>query len=295
MFKTYPFEDKNVDLQSPQVTYRVVENTYTGECFFGVQVASARVSESSGKDTNDDTFFGRYMLKKRPYLGPTTTDHELALMMANQAHCRAGDLIYDPFVGTGSIALACQHFGAFVIGSDIDIRVLKGSGVGHKATNKIDGIEKIETFNIFTNFSHYRLPQPDFLAMDISTLSMQRPVLDAIVCDPPYGVRARSQKIGVRESRKDKHDKRQDRDTDQPYFSQKEHFDFVELHDYLMQVALRLLVPKGRLVFLFHTDEASEGLESSRFPKIEGLSLVRSSRDKLAKNRARHLLTYVKE
>ena len=54
-------------------------------------------------------------------------------------------------------------------------------------------------------------------------------------------------------------------------------------------------MPKGRLVFLFHTDEANEGLEPSRFPKMEGLSLVRSSRDKLAKNRARHLLTYVKE
>ena len=36
MFKKYPFEDRNVDLKNPQVIYRVVENTYTGECFFGV-------------------------------------------------------------------------------------------------------------------------------------------------------------------------------------------------------------------------------------------------------------------
>jgi tRNA G10 N-methylase Trm11 len=42
---------------------------------------------------------------------------------------------------------------------------------------------------------------PDFLAMDISALQFNlnfknhvavRPVFDAIVCDPPYGVRARS-------------------------------------------------------------------------------------------------------
>ena len=31
-----------------------------------------------------------------------------------------------------------------------------------------------------------------------------RPIYDAIVCDPPYGVRARSQKIGIRESKKQK-------------------------------------------------------------------------------------------
>jgi len=34
-----------------------------------------------------------------------------------------------------------------------------------------------------------------------------RPIFDAIVCDPPYGVRARSQKIGIRESRKNKPEK----------------------------------------------------------------------------------------
>jgi tRNA G10 N-methylase Trm11 len=48
-----------------------------------LQVASQRESEFSGKGKNDDTFFGKYNLKKRPYLGPTSTDHELALLMAN--------------------------------------------------------------------------------------------------------------------------------------------------------------------------------------------------------------------
>jgi tRNA (guanine10-N2)-methyltransferase len=84
----------------------------------------------------------KYSLRKRPYLGPTTTDHELAFLMANQAQCREGDLVYDPFVGTGSIAIACQHFGALVVASDIDIRVLTGSGVGFKTKNK--GIEGLD-------------------------------------------------------------------------------------------------------------------------------------------------------
>ena len=55
--------------------------------------------------------------------------------MANQALASPGDLVYDPFVGSGSIALACSHFGAKVLGSDLDQRVLRGLGVGRKTYN----------------------------------------------------------------------------------------------------------------------------------------------------------------
>lgn len=149
--------------------------------------------------------------------------------MANQAQCKPGDLVYDPFVGTGSIAIACQHFGVCMIGSDIDMRVIKGYGVGRKTRNTgIEGLEKIQKFDIRTNFHHYNLPLPDFLAMDISSLQFNlqmknhvavRPVFDAIVCDPPYGVRARSQKVGVRESRKGKPEKEKSTELEEPYFS----------------------------------------------------------------------------
>jgi tRNA G10 N-methylase Trm11 len=47
-----------------------------------------------------------------------------------------------------------------------------------------------------------------------------RPIFDAIICDPPYGVRARSQKIGVRESKKNKPEKTKDSaKDDEPYFA----------------------------------------------------------------------------
>jgi len=42
-------------------------------------------------------------LKKRPYLGPTSMDNELALVMANMVLAGKGKLCFDPFVGTGSI------------------------------------------------------------------------------------------------------------------------------------------------------------------------------------------------
>ena len=90
-----------------------------------------------------------------------------------------------------------------VLGSDIEVRVLKGYSVGGKTKNKgIEGLDEIKKFNIYTNFLYYKLPCPDVMAMDVSIVQFNvrqaasgaamRPIFDAIVCDPPYGVRARS-------------------------------------------------------------------------------------------------------
>lgn len=50
-------------------------------------------------------------------------DTELSLLMANMANARSGRLVWDPFVGTGSVVIAAAHFGAHIIGSDIDHKV----------------------------------------------------------------------------------------------------------------------------------------------------------------------------
>ena len=216
--------------------------------------------------------------------------------------------MWDPFVGTGSIAVALSHFGALVYGSDLDMRVLKGYAVGGKTKNKgIEGLEKIDKFDIFANFKHYGLAHPEIMAMDVSALQWNmeqessglgvRPIFDAIVCDPPYGVRARSQKSGIRESKKKKPAKEKTTTNEagypteeQPYFGQKEHFDFVELHDHLVHIASILLRKGGHLVFLFHTDD-DEPAEKNKFPEHPDMEFLRSSRDWLTKKRAGHLIT----
>ena len=91
---------------------------------------------SSQRDKDGHSYFAKFDLNKRPYLGPTSTCHELAFLMANQAQVGPGDLVYDPFCGSGSIALACSYFGASVLGSDLDQRVLRGYGVGRKTYNE---------------------------------------------------------------------------------------------------------------------------------------------------------------
>lgn len=73
--------------------------------------------------------------------------------------------------------------------------MLKGYAVGRKTTNKIEGLDEIDKFDIMTNFKYYKVPTPEIIVMDNSRnkiSSYNGPLFDAIVCDPPYGVRARS-------------------------------------------------------------------------------------------------------
>ncbi|TPX62917.1 hypothetical protein PhCBS80983_g00032 [Powellomyces hirtus] len=124
-----------------------------------------------------------YDLKKRKYLGTTSMDAELSLVMANQALARPGSFILDPFVGTGSFLITCAHYGAFTMGSDIDGRQIRGKG----------------DRNIESNAVQYKLTNRvlDTLVADLAHHPWrQQPFWDAIVCDPPYGVRAGAKKLG---------------------------------------------------------------------------------------------------
>lgn len=73
-------------------------------------------------------------VKKRAYIGNTTMAADMSLIMANQAKAGPGKLIYDPFVGTGSMLYTSAWFGARVMGSDIDGRHIRGKGDGIKAS-----------------------------------------------------------------------------------------------------------------------------------------------------------------
>lgn len=59
-------------------------------------------------------------LKTRTFIGNTSMDAQLSVLMANQAGVQAGDIVLDPFVGSGSLLVPPAMFGAFVMGSDID-------------------------------------------------------------------------------------------------------------------------------------------------------------------------------
>ena len=119
----------------------------------------------------------RYDLNKRSYLGPTSMDAELSFVMSNVGQVQQSSVVLDPFVGTGSILVSCALRGAYCVGTDIDIRVLRGRN---------------DDENIFTNFQQFKLPRPELIRSDNAIYhrhfsSHAEPWVDAIVTDPPYG------------------------------------------------------------------------------------------------------------
>lgn len=82
------------------------------------------------------TLFGRWLadgrrsmlkeisLKTRKFIGNTSMDAQLSVLMANQAQVQRGDVVLDPFVGSGSLLVPAAMFGAYVVGSDIDYMML---------------------------------------------------------------------------------------------------------------------------------------------------------------------------
>jgi tRNA G10 N-methylase Trm11 len=140
---------------------------------------------------------GAQSLKRRRYLGPTSMENEMSLLMANQGLARRGSRVLDPFVGTGSLLLSASNFGAQCTGWDIDTRVLRGVVRGRRGAN-----------NVWSNFDQYGLPRPEIVRCDLSThehafrwpappaaaaaaaQAAQAGLFDAIICDPPYGIRA---------------------------------------------------------------------------------------------------------
>lgn len=111
-------------------------------------------------------------------------DAELSLLMANQALVRRGDLVIDPFAGTGSVMVGAAHFGAYSVGCDIDPRVLRGPS---------------KERSVRANFAQYGFPARllGLVVNDFSASSFRRVALfDAVITDPPYGVREGAKKIG---------------------------------------------------------------------------------------------------
>jgi len=55
----------------------IFEHATLQKFYFGLEVAS----QTDGYKGN--LYFSKYDLKQRPYLGPTSTSHDLAFLMAN--------------------------------------------------------------------------------------------------------------------------------------------------------------------------------------------------------------------
>ncbi|XP_071804745.1 tRNA (guanine(10)-N(2))-methyltransferase homolog [Asterias amurensis] len=139
----------------------------------------------------------QYSIKKRHFIGNTSMDATLSLLMANQAKVKPGIVTFDPFVGTGSLLIAAAHFGSYVMGGDINANIIHGRGkTSRKGVPRYRGDDE----NIRANLRQYGLEHLylDVLVSDFSSqVWRERPLFDAIITDPPYGIRESTRKIGT--------------------------------------------------------------------------------------------------
>lgn len=219
-------------------------------------------------------------------------DATLALLSANLAHAGPGRIVFDPFVGTGGFLVAAAEFGAYVWGSDIDGRSFRGTGV--KAGKASDGKKGIGCEKgVGRNFDAYGLQDffGDCFISDLVHSPLRRSNeaeatsgskgggggwLDAIICDPPYGVREGLKVLGTREPRRNgstallidgvpAH-------TLPGYVAPKKPYSFERMLDDILIFASETLVVDGRLAFWMPS--ANEDDEMLEIPKHGHLELM---------------------
>ncbi|GAX79848.1 hypothetical protein CEUSTIGMA_g7288.t1 [Chlamydomonas eustigma] len=252
-----------------------------------------KTSDNSGiPDTVPDRmYFGRevscsdrsrvdaYALKKRRYIGPTSMDTEMAFIMANMGKVQKGNMVLDPYAGTGSILVAAAAFGAQVMGADIDVRVIK--------VGKLD--DQGQQLDVYSNFQQYSLTPrlAGLLRMDVHMHSL-RPGLEeafhAIIGDPPYGVRAGGRKSmpkpGIEIRNRENH------------IIATAPYTLGECLRDLLDLAARLLVVGGRLVYFFPS--APETYREDEIPAHPALQLVYNVEQILTTRYSRRLIVMEK-
>jgi tRNA (guanine10-N2)-dimethyltransferase len=150
-----------IDLSHPQVLVRVLLSNDL--CVIGRTLASI-----------DRSRFESRRPRVRPYFYPGVLLPRLARATVNLTRVKAGELLLDPFCGTGGILLEAGLLGAVVVGSDVDSRMVLGTKM---------------------NLDYYDV-HGDLLVQDARALGLRDESVDAITTDLPYGrsvsVRARS-------------------------------------------------------------------------------------------------------
>lgn len=153
----------NVDLEKPQKTFVGI---LTGDSFiFGLELAEIRARP----------FFERRP-RRKAFFHPTAMQPKLARCMVNLAQPKRGELVLDPFCGTGSFLVEASLIGCRVVGFDAVQRMVKGS---------------------LRNLSHYGLEPEGIAVADARHLPLAESSVNCIVTDPPYGISATTLGLGT--------------------------------------------------------------------------------------------------
>ncbi len=137
-----------VSLEDPQEEYRVIASE--DRCYFGRVLM--RIDRGSFNYRNP---------MRRPFFHPGVMMPRMARALVNISLAGEGDLLCDPFCGTGGILLEGRLIGAETLGSDFDSAMVEGS--------------------------RRNLPGADVMLADATHLPICDRRIDAVVTDLPYG------------------------------------------------------------------------------------------------------------
>ena len=261
-------------------------------------------------------------VSKRRYIANTSMNAEMACIMSNLGGVKPGSLVFDPYVGTASILLSASLHGAHTLGMDIDGRVLRGSGKVWAPPEAYDALSTKEracgrskgfgeaaedkarlerqraevaaapdakvAVSPWVNFRDTSLTPPiGLLQGDATRLPFRDGVagmLDAIVTDPPYGVRERSRKVEFKPI---------DRTMYAEHSLSTARCEVDEAFEHLLWNAAWLLRTGGRLV-CFLPVQREDHKPSEDTPSHACLTLLHDCEDVLQSKFARRLLVYAK-
>ncbi len=149
-------EGVRVSLKRPDVTFLGV---LTGEFF----VLGRRLAEIVPK------VFVLRGPRRRPFFHPSAMPAKLARCMVNLAQPVTGDVVLDPFCGTGAMLIEAGLMGCRVVGLDVQWRMVRGS---------------------LRNLRHFGVAADGVLLADVRHVPVRK--VDCIVTDPPYGRSAKT-------------------------------------------------------------------------------------------------------
>ncbi|XP_057594204.1 tRNA (guanine(10)-N2)-methyltransferase homolog isoform X2 [Hippopotamus amphibius kiboko] len=278
-----PFEGK-VNLKKPQHIFSILEDYgLDPNCipenplniYFGRWIADGQRE-----------LIESYSVKKRHFIGNTSMDAGLSFIMANHGKVKENDIVFDPFVGTGGLLIASAHFGAYVYGTDIDYNTIHGLGKASRKNQKWRGPDE----NIRANLRQYGLEKYylDVLVSDASKPSWRKGTyFDAIITDPPYGIRESTRRTGSQKEIPKGIEK-----CPESHVPVSLSYHLSDMFFDLLNFAAETLVLGGRLVYWLpvYTPEYTEEM----VPWHPCLKLISNCEQKLSSHTSRRLITMEK-
>lgn len=131
--------------------------------FFGVLTNDRLVFGVKLTEIEPKTFSERRP-RKKPFFHPSAMPSKLARCMVNLARAKAGELVLDPFCGTGSVMVEAALVDCRILGFDVQRRMAVGCR---------------------KNLKHFSLEPEGLVIADARRLPLTR--IDHLVTDPPYG------------------------------------------------------------------------------------------------------------